>query len=412
MNYDIHALKLVIKSELTMNLWMKSILIGLGACLVFYIIKFSGIFERERKFFAKPDLYTVTYKVQVEPNDVGNEGGRDQQFILKKLEVRMEFTFFNSATKALGENTYEIKVKDCSDTALASLLLTQNSKLEFTPLYNHQELSGILDEADKLMRERQFAARKPIAKPEVDTTTLQYPLKKLDPEAGIEDEITGLHAIIQFTHPYQDADGTSRFPSEIGVLKDVDTAALNKLLSEPAIDSLMPPGSRIAYGQADSDDRKTGFVSLYFLRTYLGSNTKLGTDDILMAVQDYGHNGIPEVSISFNDYGAKKWSTLTKDNVGRSLAVVVNNSVILAPYVNQQIDNGSAVISGGLTTSEAKKLAAQISSGIIPARVTILERKISKQGRFPDRGVILYLVLVFALGFGSSVLIFKLLKNS
>jgi len=86
-------------------------------------------------------------------------------------------------------------------------------------------------------------------------------------------------------------------------------------------------------------------------------------------------DGKPRVALSFNSEGAKKFGDITKRNVGKRLAIVVDNFLISAPTVQQAIIDGSAVITGNFTVDEAKKLAIAINSGALPLSIKLVEQK-------------------------------------
>lgn len=86
-------------------------------------------------------------------------------------------------------------------------------------------------------------------------------------------------------------------------------------------------------------------------------------------------NGQPQVALSFSDEGSKLFAEVTKRNVGKPVAIVIDNSLISAPIVQQEIVDGNAVITGSFTTDEAKKLAIAINSGALPLSVRLIEQK-------------------------------------
>jgi len=86
-------------------------------------------------------------------------------------------------------------------------------------------------------------------------------------------------------------------------------------------------------------------------------------------------DGKPQVALSFNTEGTKLFGDITKRNVGKPLAIVVDNFLISAPTVQQAIIDGSAVITGNFTVDEAKKLAIAINSGALPLSIKLVEQK-------------------------------------
>ena len=86
-------------------------------------------------------------------------------------------------------------------------------------------------------------------------------------------------------------------------------------------------------------------------------------------------NGAPQVALSFNQEGAKLFGEITKRNIGKQLPIFIDNQIISAPVVQQEITGGEAVITGSFSTDEAKKLAIAINSGALPLSVPLVEQK-------------------------------------
>ena len=85
--------------------------------------------------------------------------------------------------------------------------------------------------------------------------------------------------------------------------------------------------------------------------------------------------GKPEVSLSFNKEGGDLFAKITARNIGKPVAIVIDNMIISAPTVQQQISEGNAVITGNFTVDEAKKLAIAINSGALPLPIKLVEQK-------------------------------------
>lgn len=88
-----------------------------------------------------------------------------------------------------------------------------------------------------------------------------------------------------------------------------------------------------------------------------------------------GTNSGPQVAIQFNDTGAKKFAEITKRNIGKPLAIFLDNNLVSAPTVQQEIDGGNAVITGQFTTAQAKDLSIQLNAGALPVPIKILEER-------------------------------------
>lgn len=104
--------------------------------------------------------------------------------------------------------------------------------------------------------------------------------------------------------------------------------------------------------------------------------TNLTGADLKLATTVFDQNtGKPSVSIEFNDEGSKKFEEITSRNIGKPLAIVLDNDMVSAPMVNEKIVGGKAQISGGFTIEEANKLEVQLNAGALPIPVKLVEEK-------------------------------------
>lgn len=87
------------------------------------------------------------------------------------------------------------------------------------------------------------------------------------------------------------------------------------------------------------------------------------------------NNGKPSISLQFTEEGGKKFAEITKRNVGKQLPIILDNQIISAPIVNEEIIGGNAQITGNFTVDEAKKLAVQLNAGALPVPINLIEQK-------------------------------------
>ncbi len=108
----------------------------------------------------------------------------------------------------------------------------------------------------------------------------------------------------------------------------------------------------------------------------LGKTDLSGSDLSSSAVVFDPKTGNPQVQLKFNSKGAKKFADITKRNVGKPLAIALDNIIIEAPTVNEAILTGDAVISGSFTQQQAKALSTQLNAGALPVKLTVLEQHV------------------------------------
>jgi preprotein translocase subunit SecD len=98
-------------------------------------------------------------------------------------------------------------------------------------------------------------------------------------------------------------------------------------------------------------------------------------DQLVNAKQDYDENNRPAVSITFDGRGARSFARVTKENVGKPFAIILDDVAISAPNINQPILGGSAIIMGGFTVQSATDLAVQLRSGKLPVKLNVVEER-------------------------------------
>ncbi len=107
------------------------------------------------------------------------------------------------------------------------------------------------------------------------------------------------------------------------------------------------------------------------------TKTNLSGKDLQRAGVTFNPNtGSPEVSLVFTSDGGKKFADITKRNVGKPVAIVLDEQIVSAPRVNTPINDGNAVITGGFTTEQAKGLSIQLNAGALPVPLSILEQRV------------------------------------
>ncbi len=157
-----------------------------------------------------------------------------------------------------------------------------------------------------------------------------------------------------------------------------DTATINKYLSMKEIQAELPKDLRLKWGvSAYEYDPKAQTFELYSIKsTERNGHAPLEGDVVVDAKDEYDQYGKPAVSMSMNTDGARRWAQLTKQNIGKSIAIVLDGYVYSAPNVNQEITGGSSQITGHFTPEQAKDLANVLKSGKMPAPARIVQEDI------------------------------------
>jgi SecD/SecF fusion protein len=163
----------------------------------------------------------------------------------------------------------------------------------------------------------------------------------------------------------------------VGFCAVKDTSVLNDYLNDPAVIKFFPVDVKFSYTVKPYDSEEK-FVQLVALRvTNRDGKSAMEGDVVTDASQAFGqYNSSAEVSMSMNQEGAKQWKRLTAENIGKSIAIVLDGYVYSYPTVQSEISGGRSAISGDFSVNEAKDLANILKSGKLPAPARIIEEAI------------------------------------
>ncbi|MBR77006.1 MAG: protein translocase subunit SecDF [Flavobacteriales bacterium] len=273
----------------------------------------------------------------------------------------------------------------------ARKLLQSTAKLEFWETYEARELFSDVQKVNEYLRETNEANN------EEDLITGTSD-KKDDVSDDFEDDLFDFEGDTLESDTTQSADqffdenpffalmfpnvdqqtGNVREGPALGSCNVKDTAELNSLLNDEKIKSFFPSDVKFAYEVKPYDDEGR-FVQLIALRSISKSSSEAAMEgevvtDASQTFAEFGNNA--DVSMSMNKEGARKWKKLTGDNIGKSVAIVLDNYVYSFPTVQAQISGGRSSITGNFTVNEAKDLANILKSGKLPAPARIIEEAI------------------------------------
>ena len=181
---------------------------------------------------------------------------------------------------------------------------------------------------------------------------------------------------VQFTQPFQGKNGQYTFPAEIGYTLKKDTATLNAYLALPEVRSKFPANLVFMYGKVESEDPKTKDVlPLYAIKTLDNGTAELEGDHVANAAQDFDERGKVAIKMNMDKLGTSIWGKMTTRNIGKPIAIVLDNIVYSAPNVNDAITTGNSQISGNYSLKTAQDLAQILESGKLPAPAKIVQEQ-------------------------------------
>jgi preprotein translocase subunit SecD len=157
--------------------------------------------------------------------------------------------------------------------------------------------------------------------------------------------------------------------------------AVNQVLQNPEVQRVLPADIRILWSNAPEtfttqDGSQKEFYRLYFVNRDAGLTGEVVTDaQATLGGMDGTNMGQPIVNVSMNSEGAKTWSRMTGANVGKRIAIVLDNKVQIAPVIRDRITGGRTVIEGLTSIEEAKDIEICLKAGALPAPVDIIEKR-------------------------------------
>ncbi len=340
------------------------------------------------------------------------EGAIDRSFQILRTRIDRFGVSQPNIQKLATSGRILVELPGIKDPKRVRKLLQGTAQLEFWETYNFSELYGFFDEANQRLAEIEATTdlkTDSIASETAETQNNEAPEQTTD-EAVEQEEDTLVGEIADSTSLIdQLADDTDQmdeasfeeyaaknplyaflmpsyvqnesgqfFPgntARVGTAAVKDTARVNKMLSR--VKSIFPRNMKLAWTVKPRAAGETELMELVALKGSRDNKAALGGDVIVDARQDYDQNGRVEVTIQMNSEGAKSWKRLTGENIGRQVAIVLDDYVYSYPVVNDEIPNGRSSISGGeMSISEAQDLANILKAGKLPAPSRIMEEAV------------------------------------
>ncbi len=285
-------------------------------------------------------------------------------------------------------------------------LLQGSANLEFWETYNNQEVQPYLVQLDQRLANGETkvdttaTAAKAEAEAKGDSTQAKKEIAKADSNASkpatskFQAKATSTSdaaekagatdaaqmAKLKKEHPLlamlQTIPGDAL--SLVGYAHVRDTAEINKLIHSPLAKQVLPSDLRLLWSAKPADHiNSKNIYELHALRvTSADGRAPLEGDVVTDAEDKFDNFGKPEVSMSMNSEGAREWAQLTKANIGKAIAIVLDGVVYSAPRVNGEITGGQSSISGNFTIEDTKDLANTLKSGRMPAPARIVQEEV------------------------------------
>ena len=265
-------------------------------------------------------------------------------------------------------------------------LLQGSANLEFWETYKVSEISDVLTRIDARLAQK-YADENPTEVKEeasaqeetVKATESDLAGQLLNSEDDSEEIATSAqrealrksNPLLARLNPYPYSDSWVA-----GVAHYSDTADVNRMLATPEAKAIIPRDLKFMWGVAPMDGTDS-YYELYCIKSDNKNGlADLSGDVVVDSKADFDQHGNPCVSMAMNTEGARKWASLTKQNVGRGVAIVLDGYVYSAPRVNGEITGGRSEITGNFTVEATQDLANVLKSGKMPAPAKIVQEDI------------------------------------
>ncbi len=264
-------------------------------------------------------------------------------------------------------------------------LLQGSANLEFWETYKLSEVSDVLTRIDSRMALK-YADENP-EEVKADEAPAQDTVQAEEAELDglIEadaDENSQLSAAereqILKNHPLLGRLTSTWCEWAAGIAHYSDTAEINRILNSAEAKAIIPRDLKFLWGVKPVSESNSQYFELYLIKSdNKNGQCDLAGDVITEAKADFSQlGGRPIVSMAMNSEGARRWATLTKQNVERGIAIVLDGYVYSAPNVSGEIPNGRSEISGNFTVEDTQDLANVLKSGKMPAPAKIVQEDI------------------------------------
>ena len=270
-------------------------------------------------------------------------------------------------------------------------LLQGSANLEFWETYNSDEIIPYLSQLNQREANHRSGAKEEVADSAANDTASVAAAEKAEAKAQAKAAFkTKKNAKADDAASMAEAKKQNPLfsifqPSGNGALSLVgyasarDTAEVNKIIYSALAKQILPADCRLLWSAKPADGiQAKNIYELHAIKVTTTNGRAPIEGDVVIDAKDQFNNltGSPEVSMTMNSDGARRWAALTKANVGKAIAIVLDGTVYSAPRVNGEISGGQSSISGNFTIEDTKDLANTLKSGRMPAPAHIVQEEV------------------------------------
>jgi SecD/SecF fusion protein len=268
-------------------------------------------------------------------------------------------------------------------------LLQGSANLEFWETYNSDEIIPYLSQLNQREANHRSGAKEEVADSVATDTAAVAAAEKVEAKAKAafktKKDAKADDAAAMAEAKKQNPLFSVLQPSGNGALSLVgyasarDTAEVNKIIYSALAKQILPADCRLLWSAKPADGiQAKNIYELHAIKVTTSNGRAPIEGDVVTDAKDQFNNltGSPEVSMTMNSDGARRWAALTKANVGKAIAIVLDGTVYSAPRVNGEISGGQSSISGNFTIEDTKDLANTLKSGRMPAPAHIVQEEV------------------------------------
>lgn len=288
-----------------------------------------------------------------------------------------------------------VELPGVKDQARVRNLLQGTAMLEFWETYENQEVYQYLLAANQKIKDMQGNTVVPATTDTLNTAASEVaPADTSKTESSLLEELSGKtstdtsavdnmadfkkdYPLFALLNPSTDQSGQLYPGPVVGMAHFKDTIQINQYLHQPQVRNIFPQNMIFRWTAKPTDTNGNYYRLIALKVTSRDGRAPLDGDVITDARQDFDQLGSnPEVAMSMNSEGAKTWQRMTKENIGKSIAIVLDDYVRSFPTVQNEISGGRSSITGLESIEEAKDLANVLKSGKMPAPARIVEEQV------------------------------------
>jgi SecD/SecF fusion protein len=304
--------------------------------------------------------------------DTEVENAIDRSFNILRTRIDRFGTSQPNIQRIQNTGRIQIELPGVDNAERVRNLLQGVAKLQFWQVAEIDEFGDALQQVNAFLVEEAQNQKASNSTAETttssDTTDLESDLAKQLAEGATDADSLGTEASPIF----------ALLKANYGLVYELrDTIAINRVLNREDVQALLPRDVKFMWSVKPQVQDGMDLLELHAIKAPRGTDqAPLEGDVITDARQSLDQTSRPAVSMQMNAEGARRWRKLTADNIGKRIAVVLDNYVYTAPTVQGEIPSGQSEITGNFTMEEAKDLANILKSGTLPAPTNIVEEAI------------------------------------